>query len=98
MTTLTFQTRVVTPYHGELLCAVVARMHHEDEGERGLFVYAEIEHVQALEDVWDSDDLVIRDGDDIVARLERIEIRRLESEAEGRYDRASAWEYAKATA
>lgn len=81
-------------------CRVVGRIVMDELGEAGRMTYATVEHVQALEDVWDSDERIVREGDDVIARLEPGEIKRLESEIVDRYERDRigplAWQYVRA--
>lgn len=98
--TIHFDAEVITRDWYSLPCRVVAKVAVDELGHAGRIVYAVVGHVQALEDVWDSDERLVRENDDLVGRLEPIEIKRLESEAEGRYERertgSLTWQYARA--
>lgn len=94
-----FEAEALTHNFYELPVRVVGTITLEQEEHRS-FIYATVEHVQATEDVWDSDERLVKEGDDVTTLIDPRELRRLEREAEHRYERERmgplVWQYARA--
>jgi hypothetical protein len=94
-----FEAEVLTRNLWSLPCRVAGQIIHE-ETEAGRSVYAQVEHVEALDDVYDSDERLVAKGDDVTTLLDKREIERLQRQAETRYERDRigplSWQYARA--
>jgi len=95
-----FEAEVLTRDLWSLSVRVAGTISLETEDERGSFIVAAVEHVESLEDVRDSDEWLLRKGDDVTTLLDPRELPRLEREAEHRYERERmgplVWQYARA--